>query len=150
MPLGKGKVSSPGMEVQSKKDDNTQLVLLQMSGQQRGLYDALGEIHQNLADKYLGALTAISSNNPDRLAQTAHSLRELIEKLPMYIGMPFRSANLGEKVQNLAQQWKKVVKHYESSDRPKWSGDIDSRLRKFLIKLDELYFAMIRFQHCHN
>src|SRR4051794_24588394 len=101
-------MNSSDIEDLSRTGDNTQLVLLQMSGQQRGLYDALGEIHQNLADMYLGALTTISSNNPDRLAQAAHSLRELIEKLPMYIGMPFRSANLGEKVQNLTQQWKKV------------------------------------------
>src|SRR6266571_2623592 len=127
------------MDDKSKKDDNTQLALLQMSGQKRGLYEALVEIHQNLADTYLGALTAISSNNPDRLAQAAHSLRELIEKLPMYIGMPFRSANLGEKVQNLAEQWKKVVKHYQGSDGPQWSGDIDSHLRKFLTKLDEFF-----------
>ena len=93
-------VHSPEMEDHSKTEDNTLLALLQMSGQQRGLYEALDEIHQNLADMYLGALTAFSSNNPDRLAQAAHSLRELIEKLPMYIGIPFRSANLGEKVQN--------------------------------------------------
>lgn len=37
----------------------------------------------NLASMYLGAIYAIKNTyNPDRLSQAAHSLRELLEKLP--------------------------------------------------------------------
>ena len=36
-----------------------------------------------IADWYLGALYALAhQSNPDRIAQAAHSLRELLEKIP--------------------------------------------------------------------
>ena len=36
-----------------------------------------------LADWYFGAIAALQNNfNPDRIAQAAHSLRELLEKIP--------------------------------------------------------------------
>ena len=39
-----------------------------------------------LSQWYLGALYALDNHyNPDRIAQAAHSLRELIEKLPLVV-----------------------------------------------------------------
>jgi hypothetical protein len=56
-----------------------------MSVQQLALYEALGERAEELARMYIGALIVLANpDNPDRLPQAAHSLRELMEKIPKY------------------------------------------------------------------
>ena len=68
---------------------NGQLTLLQLSAQQRALYEALAEQDKRLAGIYLGSLLVLSQlENPDSLALAAHSLRELMEKLPKYRDLP--------------------------------------------------------------
>lgn len=50
---------------------------------------------------YLGALQVIvDKSNPDRLPQSAQSLRELMEKLPIYLNVPTTAhpGELGQKV----------------------------------------------------
>jgi hypothetical protein len=87
---------------------------------------------------YLGALQALSqSNNPERLPHVAHSMRELLEKLPLYYeGAPTRawgtvaSDHLGNIAQGL-QEAQNGSKSYDSAT-DKWDGVIDSPLAKFL------------------
>ena len=80
---------------------------------QRDVLDALKSIETKkycLSDWYLGALHALDSHhNPDRISQAAHSLRELIEKLPRVVhesdvkakkfGLPDQQLNRREQVQ---------------------------------------------------
>jgi hypothetical protein len=49
---------------------------------------ALTEKHERLRVMYLGALYVLRSDNPDRFALGAHSIRELIEKLPDHVDLP--------------------------------------------------------------
>ena len=56
-----------------------------LAGQQRALLDSLSEKSAQLAQMYLGAVVAIRNTaNPERFAQAAHSLREMIQKVPDY------------------------------------------------------------------
>jgi hypothetical protein len=133
-------VTSSTMGDYEEKDNKLEFILQQMSGQQHSLYEALREIRQDLASMHLGALMAFYSKNPDRLAQAAHSLRELMEKLPEYLDVPMKEGlSLGEKVKKLAQAWKAVVKPPEDSEQSRWSGTIDVPLQTFLIQVEEFF-----------
>ena len=53
-----------------------------LSREQRRLHDALCEQGEELGAMYLGGLQVLQDTaNPDRVAQSAHSIRELMEKI---------------------------------------------------------------------
>ena len=87
-----------------------------------------------LGDWYLGALYALENKyNPDRIAQAAQSLRELLEKLPRVVresDVP-RPYNFKEMRKNINKRWIKDKKRYDG----KWKGvtvnnHFDKTLRK--------------------
>lgn len=85
---------------------------LVLSGQRRAVLDALSEQDRRLADMYAGALHVIGqSSNPERLPQAAHSIRELIEKLPRYLDVPTPTAppSLKEEVRSLVTAWREAA-----------------------------------------
>ena len=63
---------------------------LKLTDQQRAVLEALQDKETKkypLSNWYLGALYALDNpHNPDRISHAAHSLRELIEKLPRVVG----------------------------------------------------------------
>ena len=67
----------------------TQSKPISLSTLQRQVLDGLRRVETKkyrLGDWYLGALYALRNpHNPDRLSQAAHSLRELVEKLPRVV-----------------------------------------------------------------
>jgi hypothetical protein len=98
---------------------------------------------------YLGALWVHGQDgNPDRLALAAHGLRELMEKLPMYLDLPIatKPPSLKDKVRGLAQSWGNCAKNSTCGGNPGWSGAIDGSLRKFLRKSHE-FFAWFEVEH---
>jgi hypothetical protein len=100
---------------------------------QRELVSALNEKDSRLADMYLGVLWVRSHpSNPDGVAHAAHGMRELMEKLPIYLNFPLRQSNvsLTEKVNELESAWSKGCD--SSCLKTGWSGNIDAPLRKFL------------------
>ncbi len=74
--------------------------LPELSVKQQELVDALREKEKDglkIADWYLGALHALANrSNPDRIAQAAHSLRELLEKIPRILATEQFSVTGGE------------------------------------------------------
>jgi hypothetical protein len=104
-------------------------VPLAMSGQRRALLEALTERDRRLADMYAGSLHALGHTaNPDRVAQAAHSIRELIEKLPAYIAIPVpeRPPSLKPEVQRVIADWKKAKIETATI------ATVDPKSRKFL------------------
>ena len=48
-----------------------------------------------LRDWYYGAIYALADTaNPDRISQAAHSLREMVEKLPKWTGVTMTEVNI--------------------------------------------------------
>jgi len=78
---------------------------------------------------YDGALSAWHGpkNNPERHAQTAHSLRELIEKL---VFRPERS--LGQQFSRLQRAWKAACRRSSCWSDGSWCGRIDGPLQALL------------------
>ena len=115
---------------------------LQLSGQQRALYEALQGKNPQLAEIYLGALTVLfDENHPDRLALAAHGLRELMEKIPEYLDLPVKvkAGSLRVKVQQFSQQWEKACNNSKCHKNARWHGEIDGPLSKFLRKAKEFF-----------
>ena len=106
-----------------------------LSGHQIALYEHLKKLDERLAQMYYGALEVLNGNdNPERFYQSAHSLRELIEKLPSYIGVSQNSSYiLGNRVNNLKEKWKKIKKHEYSKDEEQL---IDNNLCDFLNEMN--------------
>lgn len=114
----------------------------QLVGPQQILYEALVAIDPGLGDIYLGALMAFERRETaDRYAQAAHSLRELIEKLPKYLDLPVekKPPSLKEKVRALSQQRDGAVKNSTNRDGSVWRGEIDDHLHRYLTESDEFF-----------
>ena len=91
-----------------------------------------------LSDWYIGALYALNNHhNPDRVAQAAHSLRELLEKLPWVIHEnddPAKVPKFLEKRDVMNKRILKAKKRYPED----WKGKpIDKNLAKLLTDLEE-------------
>ena len=126
---------------------------LALSREQRRLHDALSERGEKLGAMYLGGLQVLQhAANPDRVAQSAHSMRELMEKIvdpKRPLGLP---AKVNEVEDRFRDQKPKTNCH---SDAAGWAGTIDPPLRKILKKLEDFldWFAAYyprrkeRFRH---
>ncbi len=91
---------------------------------------------------YLGAVMALShTDNPDYLAQSAHSVRELMEKIPAFLDVQTRAhqESLGSKVRELEDRWQTTIARSECYDDGGWSGEIDRHLLKLLETLQRLF-----------
>jgi hypothetical protein len=83
-------------------------LLLNLTGQQNALHEALSDKDQKLASMYLGALKAFEqSANPEMYVHAAHSMRELMEKMPQYLDLPVEEhiPSLKERTRYLADNW---------------------------------------------
>ncbi|HET6781734.1 MAG TPA: hypothetical protein VFH67_06535, partial [bacterium] len=112
---------------------------LELHGAQRELYQALVARDASRAEIYVGALHALASaRNPDRLAQCAHSLRELIERLPESVDiavapLPQLSSKV-DGVEHLMAEARRSRTYREGA----WEGTIDEPLRAFILSVEEL------------
>ena len=90
-----------------------------------------------LSQWYLGALYALNDdNNPDRISQAAHSLRELIEKLPRVVRKMDAQglSNFNAMRRKLHERFSKDKKRYEGAWKDK---KIDLHLDKTLREFDD-------------
>jgi hypothetical protein len=120
-----------------------------LEGDRRSLFEALSRTWPQLAEYYLGALAALDHQpNPDRLPQAAHSIRELIEKLPSAVGIGYQETggSLKVRVQGLREGWTLARARSSSVDPRGWNGPIDSHLHRYLRSSDR-FFAWFEKQH---
>jgi hypothetical protein len=79
-----------------------------LTGRQQQVYERLVERDGKgaLAAMYLGALVVLDATaNPDRVAHAAHSLRELMEKLPRIGRGDVDRGRMGDKAKDLEDVW---------------------------------------------
>lgn len=118
------------------------------SAPQMELLEALHKQHPRLAQTYEGALRAfLDERNPDCLAQSAHSVRELFDALPLAVGpAPKRPADLKAKVQEITDSWMVARRKTATLDGQTWGGEVDSHLAKFLAHL-ATFFKWFEEEH---
>lgn len=113
-----------------------------LSGRQRALFQGLGKKDSHLASMYLGALLVLRhTSNPDRIAQAAHALRELLEKLPRILDMPFQAKppSMMDKIRPLEKTWSKAKTESSGLKTNPRSDIIDTPLRKFLDEAEKFF-----------
>lgn len=117
---------------------------ISLSREQQRLHGALCERDEQLGTMYLGGLQVLRDPaNPDRVAQSAHSMRELMEKfgeieLPTDEGRSTR--NMKNEVFNLRDALAKAMRNSEgSSESGGWTGPFDGHLHRFLKKLSDFF-----------
>ncbi len=106
-----------------------------LTGQKLALHAALVKRNIGLSNMYLGAHTVLcQSNNPERYIHAAHSLREMIEKLPLYleISKKKKGPSLKDKCINLARCWNNKALKSKSHNSGHFQGEIDGFLESFL------------------
>ena len=114
---------------------------------QTRLSESLFDHNCSLSNMYLGGLHAfMDSKNPDRIAQSAHSFRELMEKAPRYINVPQKvkeqraDYSLKSAVNDIKSAWTKVLGLSDCcNSNSAWSGKIDRPLANFLKRLDQFF-----------
>lgn len=119
--------------------DNDQLMSPVLDATQQQVLRALRAKQTDkfpLGDWYLGALYALQNKyNPDRIAQAAHSLRELLEKLPIVVcKSDIELPNFKEMRKNIYKRWIEDKERYDGKWRDK---KIDNQLDKTLQEIDE-------------
>ena len=112
-----------------------------LSNQQMILLRVLQTKDERLWSMYYGALKVLNdSNNPERFALAAHSLRELMEKMPLYFDLRMKAMkeSLKGKVRELEDIWYDCCEK-STCYKLEWEGNIDGPLRKLLKSLEEFF-----------
>ena len=122
---------------------------LRLSNEQEKLHRELCRLRNQLGAMYLGGLRVLEDEaNPDRLAQSAHSMRELMEKIAELRETPVgegRAKNAPAvplkakivEVEGLFLDGKDRTDCY--SDECGWGGEIDGHLRKLLDRMNAFF-----------
>ena len=108
---------------------------IKLNDRQRALYGELRNRNISLASMYLGALVVLQDeDNPDRFAQSAQSIRELMEKIPRYIAVntPVQQRKISDELRELEKKWDHTVSESCCCNNFTWEGSIDLILQKFL------------------
>jgi len=79
----------------------------QASEFQSKVHAELSRLDTRAGEMYLGVIRVLGQDdNPDRVSQAAHSLRQIIEKLGEWLGAPLKvPGTLGGKVRDLREKW---------------------------------------------
>jgi hypothetical protein len=114
------------------------------------LHAALKAKSVDLARMYVSALHVLSqTNNEDCHHLAAHAIREMMGKLPDVIDVPMEDGakqRLGDFVNNVSQEWTKMCSKSRWPGDPKWEGDVDGDLKKFLVKIENMLEAEVRIK----
>ena len=126
--------------MQSLENPNVSTPLV-LTNQQRDVLEALQNKQTDkypLSDWYLGALYALDNHyNPDRIAQAAQSLRELLEKLPRVIHGSDVPANTS-RFYDMRNNIDNLISRSKKRCPEGWKGgQIDKYLAKALIELEK-------------
>lgn len=116
-----------------------------LSREQQRLHGALCAYTEELGAMYLGGLRVLQDpGNPDRVAQSAHSMRELMEKIGE---LESRAAEEGQstgelkpRVMNLKEAFARLKRNTAGYSQPGvWTGPFDSHISRFLKKMDDFF-----------
>ena len=122
-------------------DEVEQQSIIDLEGRQRRLYEELSRRSADLASMYIGALQVVQLPTvEDRFAMAAHCLRELMEKLPQFLDVPFErdDFNLGNEAKTLHDELKCVKEQSESFVEGNWTGEVDTHIHQFLKQVDSV------------
>ena len=82
---------------------------LKLRGRRQKIYEALVDVDEALGNAYQGAIRVLGDRqNPDRIAQAAHSIREIANMISRRVDLPIRIKD-DQKKQNLSEKLPKAL-----------------------------------------
>jgi len=120
-----------------------------LSPHERDVYHELARLDELAAEWHVGGVhtakwyfaavhTLAQKKNPDRFAQAAHSVREILEKLPAAVlDLPVKAADLGNKVRQLEPTWKAIRE--VPSDFNSKHATLSPKVRAYLVASEEFF-----------
>jgi hypothetical protein len=118
---------------------------LVLTGIQLDLHNALVGEDPACAEYYRAAIATLNDETlPDRIAITAHSLRELMEKLPNE-GATDKAADLNTRLKKLEQTWVTAHEEQQGHEGERWIGSIGTALQAFLVEAEEFFKVGAQF-----
>ena len=124
----------------SLRDTQEPPSFLELEPRQSTLYKALSLKDVESAAMYLGAVRVLQQiGNPDRVAQSAFSIRELMDRIPSFLDVAIekKTSSLTDKVTSLQAAFRKTIKNTKNHSEKRWNGAIDGHLAKLLIHLED-------------
>ena len=130
------------LEVFSQDSEKAKQTII-YSERQLAFLKALKDTNSTLSEMYCGCIIALKdSSNPDRFAQCAHSIRELMEKLPEVFDAPINTqgGNLKDKVHKLLEAYNLAEKNTTCySVNEGWSGVLDGYIVQFFLAIKDFF-----------
>ena len=120
-----------------------------LSREQKQLHSALRSYGEELGAMYLGGLRVLRDTlNPDRVAQSALSMRELMVKMgelePANVGGNQSTRSMKQEVFQLKEDFVRLKRNTKGySEAGVWTGPFNGHLHRFLKKLDN-FFARVK------
>lgn len=114
----------------------------ELNARQMKLVEVLKAKDESLSNMFEGALDTLNNTrNPEHLPQAAHSIRELMEKLPRYIDVQTSNKfDIKNRVNQLIQYWEKIKGTCDNIIANELDNvEIDDKFRKFLNKVDTFF-----------
>ena len=108
-----------------------------LDGRQSALFEVLAAKNEILSQMYLGALDAMGRGDPESLVHSGHSMRELLEKLPVFFDeVPQERAgpSLKDAARTLLDHLNRAKRNSNCWSDDQWSGEIDAPLKSLLSK----------------
>lgn len=108
------------------------------------LLTALSDQEVALGEMYRGAVAALAYEYPEAIAQCAHSIRELLEKLPTYFDVPKERSgpSLTEAAKGLKTDLDRAKQNSKCWSGSAWDGNLDGALKRFL-KRAEMFMVVL-------
>jgi hypothetical protein len=105
------------------------------------VYETLAARDREVAEWYRGAIMVLrATENPDRFAQAAHSMREVMNEVGRLAGLPQQEeeGRLGEQFRKMKEKFSQAKRRSECHDGNEWSGEIDDNARTALVAVEEV------------
>jgi hypothetical protein len=109
------------------------------TGSRHALFEALRRRDPRVADFYLGALVVIADRaNPEAIFQSAHSVREMLEKAPLLVGeSSVPNQRLNDKLAPIRKKFKKLKASLNEDGS--WQPGSASKIVRMLQGLGDLF-----------
>ncbi len=133
-------------ELQKQQDPSEKPIIdldsLKLLPHQNELLSALNKVDSELVNRYSGTLFVLNQmSNPDRYAQAAHSIRELMDRLTKYldIGIQTPHKEVVDTVSGFKDKWETCFNQTRCHNNYKWEGEIDEPLSTFLAEMQKFF-----------